>query len=208
MFSIPVDIANFPTTVWDVLTAIGTVGAVLVSLIFAFVESRRRGRAERARDAAEKARLDSESDQARLDRQALIDKVAVWLDVILVTPDDASHHDEMPDAEQQLLMTIHNYSDLPIFDLLPGFSDGSGIQAFAHFGEHYTHKDGPVTTHLRPGMAITIRVPDHKPDGRPASGAHGLFTFRDVRGLRWARDWRGEILELQPELRFADPAPQ
>lgn len=184
-----IDVATFPTTVWDVLTAIGTAGAVLVSLLFAAVETQRRKKAEKARDVAE-------ANQHKVEKQALIAKVAVWHDVFLVEPTAGESGDGPPLLAERLRLTIYNHSDLPIFDVLPGFSDGGDVKLSAHLHDLDSHGRGPTTVRLMPGESITVEVPPSQPDGSPIGSARALFAFRDVRGDWWARDWSGTIIDL------------
>ena len=181
-----VDVATFPTTIWDIATAIGTVSAVLAALSLGLYD----GRVQRKRQAEELRRLETERDQARAARdaaealeatrirEAQARKVAIW------TEDDPKWAPSLP----RTVMAVGNFSDAPVFNLVVEFQTHEGPIDFKSIP---SLKPGEMRT-LEQRNSI-IGLPD--PRQIPEIIEECVVTFRDVVGIVWTRDLTGALAE-------------
>ncbi|MFI5697489.1 hypothetical protein ACIA58_36865 [Kribbella sp. NPDC051586] len=159
----------------DVATAVGTVGAVVVAVWIAVVE---RGRADKARIAAEQER-----DALRLDeRESQARRIVGWLEDVPGPAFNQSH----------TVIVVTNGSDLPAFAVSP--QAYSPDAAHARVGEYI-----PV---LPPGATVRRDLADlvQGTKTRP----YAILDFRDAAGRRWQRDETGGLTLVSEN----DPPPQ
>ena len=165
------------TTVWDILTAVGTVGAVVVALWLGLLEQRRTSK----RHQGDLSRLERERDEAKgaAERQAQqrqAKQVAVWFDYVDAPPGGSIYQ-----------MHIANYSDAPIMDVViylvtgkgSGRSAGSGYKAVLLPREHHDANVSPTLI-------------DGDPDLLPSRLV--VWEFRDIAGRYWKVDLMGRLL--------------
>ena len=124
---IGIDVESFPTTAWDVLTALGTIMAAVVALFLGLWE----GHQARQRQVLELTRLAAERDAAvHADRQRQKEvqarQVAAWYKKkrVPLGPEDA--HGNPGDIDGYEVVGA-NYSQLPIFDVELVGEDPAGL---------------------------------------------------------------------------------
>lgn len=174
------------TTIWDILAALGTVGAVVVALVLGFYENRRSANAQRL----ELERLERERDDARAERDAQVQRerrerleaqarrIDVWMedeyrdaevdDVGHIFTDDVKH-----------VLYLSNYSDMPIRMILAAQRNGDTWDAIAH--------SLPV---VQPGETIRATVVNWR-----EATDYG-FAFTDTGGQMWVRSDSGRIYQM------------
>ncbi|WP_194522356.1 hypothetical protein [Cellulosimicrobium sp. JZ28] len=192
-FPIEVVIAPNDPNVWDILTAIGTVGAVVVAIALGWVEGRRRNRAQKQelmrleqdrvdavaeRLAADAARDRAEGREALLRHQAQARRVAIW------RQDEASWAPEIPGTQA----VVGNFSDEPIFNISTRVVNADDSEMF-----------GRTWYRLLPGQQgfvfDTSRFETHdlwKMEIQDAS-----VRFRDMAGQEWIRYLDGRLDEIE-----------
>ncbi|MGW8565846.1 hypothetical protein [Isoptericola sp. NPDC055881] len=156
---------------WDIMTAVGTVGTVIVAVVLGLREQRAASR--------EIARLEQDRDRAvaaevRRDREHQARHVAVWRDTDPPEIWEWCGEDLPPEPTHRLW--IANQSEMPVFDVTPCVDDGQGATSF--------EVSRPA---IRPGESICVDLP-----GNPH---RALWFFRDVPSNEWSRD-SGGILDL------------
>ena len=168
---------NDGVTVWDVLTTVGTLGAVVVALWLGLLEQRRTSkrhqddinRLQRERDEANRA-----AERQAQERQAK--QVAVWDDFVDAPPCGSNHQ-----------MHITNYSDAPIMDVAIRLVTGKGATRSA--GDGYKAV-------LLPREYHDANVPPELLGDDPNSLPNRLivWSFRDLAGRYWKVDLMGRLL--------------
>ncbi|KON72588.1 hypothetical protein M768_13860 [Cellulosimicrobium cellulans F16] len=191
-FPIDVIIAPNDPNGWDIATAIGTVGAVVVALVLGLVEQTRAGR----RQKDELARLEAERDEEREGRRQAEEaesrrhaeeharQVAIWgkrwAAATRTEPGGVTHE-----------ATFANYSRWPVFDLYFGliWTDDGRFQQVAG-------RDILMPGEERNMMSGTAIVETHSRQSVIA------LHFRDLNGRWWFRTESGELYSAvrYPEL--------
>ncbi len=92
-----------PSDWWEALTALGTVGAVVVALLLAGAERSRRKKAEGQLDQQRTAELDA-------GQRAIAELVSAWVDVQAVPSVDATHY------VRKATVHVENQSDSPAYN--------------------------------------------------------------------------------------------
>lgn len=192
-------------TLWDVLTAIGTVGAVLVALALGLVEQRRaaleqlqsneRQRGELARLAEERdAARSAQHDQAEREVARQARGVAAWFEQVAVTATVGGRRIKLYDDGSEVrverpTVTAVNHSEMPVFGV-----------------EVHVHTDGdPLSTLLE---AIPVLAPRAERSWNLKDHSFHWYnelpsvsvTFRDANGISWRRDQDGTLERRAPEV--------
>lgn len=174
---------SFPTAIWDIVAAIGTVAAVVSALLLGLHDSRAQGK----RQAEELPRLALERDQARTardaaeaaeetrNREAQARKVSIW------TEDDPGLAPEVPRS----IMMVGNYSEAPVFDLNVQFQSHDGPRSFRPIPALWPGGTTPLDQLDSPGISDWTRPPDIVEEC--------TVTFRDISGNSWTRDLAGQF---------------
>lgn len=180
---------------WDIATAIGTVGAVVVALILGLLEQQRMGR----RHQDELSRLEDERTRAEADRDKAVDRaarevreqqarrVALWTESDLSYRDSHSVFKDARIEEEMLMATdtlvVHNYSDMPIIRILiAAVRDGQIIDAQSLM----TLPPGGEYRKTLPSVEIGMEIDSNA----------CYMIFRDAHGRFWTRYSNGDLEEV------------
>lgn len=164
-------------TMLDWLSALGTVGALLVAVCFGIVAERRTRADRKTHDVTVKEQL-----QAAQRHQA--ERVAIWATEDLARPD--------ANGLPEITLHVANVSDLPVFEVVvPGHDVWPGwmVQALKPGEEKsrvVTFAEAEAAGGLNPAEPITPDTPALR------------VVFRDNAGRRWVRFFTGHLLALDP----------
>lgn len=175
MYAIDVEVNAFPTTIWDVLTGVGTIGAVLVALALGLHQnkaskdrqSRELERLEVERDEARAAQTVAEQSEATRRKEEQARLIGLW---VVKTP----REDVSGSPSSTYLVKFANYSQAAIFDV-------------AAFPEVSSDSEASLFSELQPEKHNSVSF-----DG----GVHEMtfvLTFRDIQGARWRRFQDGSL---------------
>lgn len=175
-FPIELVTASNDPNVWDILTAIGTVGAVIAAVILGWWEQHRAGarqrdelaRLERERDEARVQRDAAEHAEMRRERESQARRVAIWLQ------DDPGYFPELMDT----CVVVGNFSDSPIF----------AVSAAATTSDPHDPVFRPIARIL-PGQILELE--EKFPADYPTEYSGATIEFRDMAGTMWRRTNRG-----------------
>ncbi|WP_406051307.1 hypothetical protein [Kribbella sp. NBC_00889] len=171
----------------DVVTAIGTLGAVIVAVWVAFLERAERKSADQARLKAEEERDALRTDE----RESQARRIVGWLEDETL---DAKSAYVLGGSRTRTVIVVTNGSDLPAFNVSP--------QAYSP--EIATASVAEYIPVLPPGE--TIRRPLHGVVEAYNERPYAILEFRDAAGRRWQRDEKGGLSlisenDLPPQLR-------
>jgi hypothetical protein len=175
---------------WDIATAVGTVGAVVVALVLGLLEQHRAGQ----RQEDELRRLGEERTRAEADRDSALDRsarevreqqarrIAIWTEFDLSYGPEGSPDEDTPMITEELV--VQNYSDMPIFHVLV---------AGVHEDESTTL--GGIAKVLLPGGELRKPLPSVEIGGNELDQDACYVFFRDVHGRFWTRYSNGDLSE-------------
>jgi len=191
-FPIDLEVVIAPNdpNIWDIATAVGTVATVAVALVLGLVEQHRSGKrqaAELRRLEEERARAESERNEAlgraekeEQERQAR--RIAIWTE-----PGGrvASGEDGSDQFMRTETLVVQNYSDMPIFYILLVYKNSDGVSEVAD-----------SETVLLPGTAIRAQLPEVPFEDERRYSDHDYVMFGDVFGRHWIRTMTGELKQV------------
>ncbi|MFC8797309.1 hypothetical protein ACFT2C_06225 [Promicromonospora sp. NPDC057138] len=171
---------------WETVGSLFTVLAVVVALGLGLIESRARGKAQAdelhrlqgERDEAREERNQAERAERQRQREAQARRVVVTTVPREPIPDEGPERFQEPSFE----IVVHNYSDMPVFDVL-GELDRS------HPGARV---DGSFEYQMLPGGSASWPV--YRADDPLSTEVR--VEFRDAHGIIWRRRASGDLIEL------------
>lgn len=174
--------------IWDILTAIGTVGAVVAAVVLGLREQRRASerqrqeleRLERDRADAVAARDRAEGRERRVRHEAQARRIAIW------RQDEARWSPELPATQA----VVGNYSDEPIFNVSTRIVHADDSESW------------PRPWHrILPGQQVFLfhddRVIEEGESWR-LEIQDASVRFRDMSGQEWIRYLDGRLDEIDP----------
>lgn len=186
---------SLPTddTTWDMLSAVGTVGATLVALLFGFFSHRHSKQEQKARRSQEEELASQAADERRAIIRSQAERVACWLEWEKVEPlPSGSNPKFLMYPRKEWSIVVQNASDQPIWEV--------GIFHWSLGTSKFT----PIPV-LAAGTTRKVPVrPKREEDGLTLEEPVDV-RFRDNAGRNWYRPARvpGKLI-LEADSTFED----
>ena len=167
---------------WDALSAIGTVGAVVVALLLAWFERRRARRSERELEVQRRGQLE-------VGRRAVAEMVSAWVEITMVSSSTGDHY------VRRATLHVDNQSNEPVYNASVCVGIPGEAQDWIPVGALAAPLPLPVVA-ARSGQTWDITLPlmaCSSDIGGLSQHASAALAFSDPSGQRWVRSFDGHL---------------